>query len=417
VQGDFDLAGEPITPIMAHREDSKPANVQHSQSKISVGFYAVGHFVCSSCLLVITKWTLLNFAHAFALAVLQLSFVSSAIFLMKFVRVIDLDLMGFSMMKQHLPASAMFLLVVCASNSILVLSDLNTLIFVLCTAPLLHSLFDIVVQMLVSGTTAPMRSAFLVRCWRSSLALLTILIGVTMFVVSNSSAVAAGFSWILIYYVCSLVYGILNKNVLNDLQLSPWSNVFYNNSLALFAVPLAVFCAGEWSVFRYKTYEDVFYVATILPLLICFAVGLGAIFFEMNIHKVPRTALAVPLVGVLCRSCVVILGRVFLSDNVSIVEVLGIFVIIISCFALEVFVDRLRCRASAANSNNKLVPPVEENILRRNVLPAQQDATENFVEYSISNMNVKHIARQNLHSEVFRARKNSKNKIDYLNQF
>ena len=169
-----------------------------------------------------------------------------------------------------------------------------------------------------------------------------------MFVVSNSSAVAAGFSWIIIYYVCSLVHRILNKTVLDDLQLSPWSNVFYHNSLALLAVPLAVFCAGEWVVFRYKTYEDVFYVATILPLLICFVVGLGAIFFEMNIHKVPRTALAVPLVEALCRICVVILGRIFLSDNFSIVEVLGIFFIIISCFAWGGFVGEVSDDIEAA---------------------------------------------------------------------
>jgi hypothetical protein len=110
------------------------------------------------------------------------------------------------------------------------------------------------------------------------------------------------------------------------------------------------------------------------------------------------------LVGALCSICVVILGRIFLSDNVSIVGVLGIFFVIISCFALEVFVDRRRCRSSAANSNNKLVPPVEENILRRNVLPAQRDATENFVEYSNSNMNVNQIARQNLDLDIFRAR-------------
>jgi hypothetical protein len=365
--------------VLVLREESKPACVEHPPSKISVGFYATGHFACSSCLLVLTKWTLLNFTHAFPLAVLQLSFVSCAIFLMKLVGVIELDVIGFSVIKEHLPASAMFLLMVCASNSILVLSDLNTLIVVLCTAPLLHSLMDIVVQMLVSCTTAPMRNAFSLRCWwRSCLALLTLSIGVSMFVASNSSAVAAGSSWIIIYYVSSLVHRILNKNVLDDFQLSPWSNVFYNHSLALLAVPLAVCSTGEWSVFRFKTYEDVFYLATILPLVICFVVGSGTIFFEINSHKVPRIALAVPLVDALCRICVAILGMIFLSVNFTIVEVLGIFAIIVSCFTWEVLVGRRRRRLSnAANSHNDVVAPVEANIFRRNFVPAQRDRREN----------------------------------------
>jgi multidrug transporter EmrE-like cation transporter len=340
--------------VLVLREESKPACVEHPPSKISVGFYATGHFACSSCLLVLTKWTLLNFTHAFPLAVLQLSFVSCAIFLMKLVGVIELDVIGFSVIKEHLPASAMFLLMVCASNSILVLSDLNTLIVVLCTAPLLHSLMDIVVQMLVSCTTAPMRNAFSLRCWwRSCLALLTLSIGVSMFVASNSSAVAAGSSWIIIYYVSSLVHRILNKNVLDVFQLSPWSNVFFSKSLALLAVPLAVFCAGEWDdVFRARTYTDIFCVDAMRPLSICLLVGVGAIVFEMNVRNVPILSTAALLYAAFCKVCAVSLGLIFFSDFFTIAGVLSIFLIILSVVGWEVSRQDRACSGTTTDNFN-----------------------------------------------------------------
>ena len=308
-----------------------------------------------------TKLILANFTHVLPLAILQLSFVSLAIFLMKLVRLIELDPIGFSIVKQHLPASAMFLLVVCASNSVLVLSDLNTLIFVLCTAPLLYSAMDMVVQTLVSGTTAPMTSALSVCCWRSGLALLTLSIGVTMFVVGNSSVVVAGSSWIIIYYVCSVVHRILNNNVLDDLQLSPWSIVFYNNSLALLAVPVAVFCAGEWDdVFRSQTYADIFHVDSMRPLSFCFLISLGPVFFEMNVRKFPMTPTVDMLFAAFCKVCAVSLGVIFLPDHVTITGVLSLFLVIFSVVGLDI--SRQNRVSSGSTTDNNDVTQEDENV-------------------------------------------------------
>jgi hypothetical protein len=300
--------------------------------------------VCSSCFWVMTKWILTNFTHVLPLAIVQLSFFSLAIFLMKLVRLIELDPIGFSIVKQHLPASAMFLLVVCASNSVLVLSDLNTLIFVLCTAPLLY--FAI---------------ALSVCCWRSGLALLTLSIGVTMFVVGNSSVVVAGSSWIIIYYVCSVVHRIFNNNVLDDLQLSPWSIVLYNNSLALLAVPVAVFCAGVWDdVFRSQTYAGIFHVDSMRQLSFCFLISLGPVFFEMNVRKFPMTPTVDMLFAVFCKVCAVSLGVIFLPDHVTITGVLSLFLVSFSVVGLDI--SRQNRASSGSTTDNNDVTQEDENI-------------------------------------------------------
>ena len=312
-------------------------------SKATVIFYAVGHCVCAGSLSVINKWALQHYPYAFALTFLQL--FASVIFIFALARfgLISWEPLSLTKMKRYLPAAAMFFVTLVGSNKVIGDTDVNTFVVVRSTIPI----FCVFLEMFVMDIPAPPKTSFLM--------LVLLVAGVVIYVQSNYLMVVTGVKWIVIYVIAMPIDAVLIKQALNDVKLPPWSMAFYNNFLAMLAMPVAAVCAGEFTVFYPSTYTAIFENGAALPILVCCFAGLGISFFQMNVrHAI--TATAFMMLGVLNKLLTLLLNKVLLQGQTTILGLFGILLALFSCVGWQcVMQDRV------LTPHKPVRPPSREN--------------------------------------------------------
>lgn len=184
----------------------------------------------------------------------------------------------------------------------------------------------------------PIAVAFVERLWlgsdlpsyRGLLSLGGIIVGGAIYAMSDAGLQLFQSRWLLLYFISLVVETVFVKMIIETLQMSTWTRVYYNNTLSIPLVLAALVITGDTSamVISSLTSEQ-----TVVIFISCL-VGLGISYTGFHLRKLV-TATSFSVVGVVCKLVTVLLNDAIWTHHSNAVGHCGILVCIAACYAYE----------------------------------------------------------------------------------
>uniref|UniRef100_A0A7S1Q2Q0 Sugar phosphate transporter domain-containing protein n=1 Tax=Alexandrium catenella TaxID=2925 RepID=A0A7S1Q2Q0_ALECA len=164
---------------------------------------------------------------------------------------------------------------------------------------------------------------------RGVVSLVAIAAGAFIYVLADKGFRVEGYAWLGMYYLFIVVEMVFVKYVVDNVTMSTWTRVYYNNTLSLPLVLISSavlgfgrFLATEWTPLRLS-----------VLLLSCW-VGLAISYAGFNLRKLV-SATSFTVVGVVCKLITVLINDVMWDYHANVMGHVGLLLCISAGFAYE----------------------------------------------------------------------------------
>ena len=274
---------------------------------------AVAYSLCAATLLVINKASVDSIPSPAIVVASQLLFSALAVKIGVALGKIEAEPLEPVKVKQFIGVSILFTLCLVTNVKALQSTSVQTVIVMRACSPIFVALFD----WLYLETGFPSHATW--AC------LAGIAVGAIIYCVYDSGFSFAGYMWPLIYFVSICIEMVFVKHIINTVEMSTWTRVYYNNALGLFPVLMFGLVFGEYSNMGDKPFT---FNSLVVLLMACF-VGLGISFAGFHARKL-LSATSFTVLGVSNKFISVTLSLIFLSnDGISFMSMMGVVVCIV----------------------------------------------------------------------------------------
>jgi len=224
----------------------------------------------------------------------------------------DIELLEWDKVKKFAPAMLVFYICLLANTQALKSVNVETVIVVRSCSPVAVALLEHAAL----GQALP-------SC-KAALALAAIAAGATVYVLSGEGFHVKGYAWLSVYFVFIVVEMVFVKFVIETVQMSTWTRVYYKNTLSL---PLALLsCALAWDG---GLLAATWSAASLLALALSSGVGVAISYATFNLLKlVSATSFAV--IGVVCKVLTVLINDLIWTQHSNLVGHLGLLLCILA---------------------------------------------------------------------------------------
>jgi len=146
---------------------------------------------------------------------------------------------------------------------------------------------------------------------RSWLALLTIVLGAVLYVVTDEGFDVDNYMWVFLYFFSIVAEMVYVKYVVESVEMTTWSRVYYNNVLSIPPTLALGFFFGEFDFLSSGNF--VWTIPSVGALLMSCVVGVGISYAGFNLRK-QVTATYFTMIGVMCKIASVLLN-IFIWDK------------------------------------------------------------------------------------------------------
>ena len=258
----------------------------------------------------------MHYPYGANLTALQFLFSALIAMLIKVCGVADVDRLEWTKVKAFLPAVAMFYVSVAANLKLLQHANVDTYIVVRACVPLLTLFLDVNLM----GAAWP--------GWKTLSTMLFIVFSACGYIYTDEGFVWAAYLYALLYLAAMSIDTILIKKVVEDVKLTRWGLVFYNNFLALGFFPFGSLLTGDIS---FDSFESVTQSIAqlgrpdvMLPVGVSCVVGVAISYFGLNTRKA-LTATSFTVLGVVNKFLTVLVNTLVWSRHAG---PLGIFFVV-----------------------------------------------------------------------------------------
>ena len=220
-------------------------------------FLTVGYSISAGLLVVINKWALvcltpplslpfpppsnqhfiqLHYSYGANLTALQFGFSALIAWLIGLFKVDEVDQLEGSKMWQFLPAVVMFYISVAANLKLLQHANVDTYIVVRACVPLITCFLEIKIM----GTPVP--------SVKTLMSMVLIVASSIVYIMTDSDFKWAAYMYAILYMLAMAIDTILIKKVVEDVSLTRWGLVFYNNAIALAFFPIGSVATGDINI-------------------------------------------------------------------------------------------------------------------------------------------------------------------------
>lgn len=294
------------------------SKAQEDESSPTIVFAVLLYAACSSTLLVINKVSMHLVPDA--AFVLLCQFIASGLacrILLLAKPDVDIELLTMEKVKPFVGAVFVFFLCLLANTKALGSVNVETVIVVRSCSPIAVALLDHVTL----GKELP--SA------KGSLALLGIVGGALVYVVTDEGFRVEGYAWLAAYFVFIVVEMVFVKFIVDTVEMSTWTRVYYNNMLS---IPMAFstyvisgkaeFLQVDWNLMK------------VMALGCSCIVGVAISYAGFNLRK-QVSATSFTVVGVVCKVVTVLINDLIWSQHSGGFGHLGLAMCIAAGFLYE----------------------------------------------------------------------------------
>eukprot|EP01063_Lacrimia_lanifica_P021948 TRINITY_DN29658_c0_g1_i1.p1 TRINITY_DN29658_c0_g1~~TRINITY_DN29658_c0_g1_i1.p1 ORF type:complete len:366 (+),score=141.91 TRINITY_DN29658_c0_g1_i1:64-1098(+) len=288
-------------------------------------FLVAGYSLSAGLLVIINKWALSVYPYGANLTALQFAVSAFVAFMIGILKIDDVDPLDFGKVKAFLPAVVMFYISVAANLKLLQNANVDTYIVVRACVPLLTCALDVLVmkaKMPANQTLASM---------------VMIVLSAAGYIATDEGFVYAAYLWAALYMVAMSIDTILIKKVVEDVKLTRWGMVYYNNLLAVCFFPIGSMSTGELGTTTSSEGEVTTWMdhpaigsltspAVLGPVALSCAVGVAISFFGLNTRKA-LTSTSFTVLGVVNKFFTVLVNTMAWDKHASPV---GIFFVIMT---------------------------------------------------------------------------------------
>jgi len=253
---------------------------------------------------------------------------------------------------KFLPAVILFYLSLLANGKLLESANVETFIAVRSLTPIIVS----VIEPAFFGLPKPSQSTIA--------SLLVIVAGAVAYVLIESDFELKAYSWAAVYLLAISVDMLLIKKVVNDVKLTPWGLVYYNNFLALLFAPLGIFATNDFGCEGAKMN-----IVSFVAIAVSCILGVSISFFALSARKA-FSATSFTVLGVVNKFATVLINTVVWSHHASVIGVLCILVCIVGGILYQKSVEAQQQSVQYAKARTKIVEGGEEEEI---ALPQQPE--------------------------------------------
>ena len=229
---------------------------------------------------------------------------------------------------QMAPINIVFYLAIFTNGQVLKYATVETFIAFRSLTPLLVSALDTVVR----GEPAPSRRTLCCLC--------AIALGAASYAHNDARITPAGYAWGVVYLSIIVTEMVYAKHVTATIQLSTWSLVLYQNTIALLLWPFASLVSGEFQSLRLLVQtpetesEPLMTMTTLVPLLLSCVLAIGISFSAWGTRSAV-SATQFTVLGVACKLATVAINVLAWSHHASIEAQFSIVVCILASVAYQ----------------------------------------------------------------------------------
>jgi len=271
-------------------EDARPS---HEYVKA-----ALAYSVCAATLLVINKASVDSIPSPAIVVASQLLFSALAVKIGVALGKIEAEPLEPVKVKKFIGVSLLFTLCLVTNVKALKSTSVQTVIVMRACSPIFVALFD----WLYLKTGFPKYITW--AC------LAGIALGAVVYCVFDTGFSFAGYLWPMVYFVSICFEMVFVKHIINTVEMSTWTRVYYNNALGLFPVLFFGLIFGEYNNMGDKAVT----LNSLVVLLCACVVGLGISFAGFHARQL-LSATSFTVLGVSNKIISVTLSLLFLSNT------------------------------------------------------------------------------------------------------
>jgi len=274
--------------------------------------------LCAASLLVINKASVDSIPSPAIVVASQLLFSALAVKVGVSLGKIEAEPLEPVKVKAFIGVSLLFTLCLVTNVKALQNTSVQTVIVMRACSPIFVALFD----WMYLGTGFPKYATW--GC------LAGIALGAIIYCIFDNGFSFAGYMWPLIYFVSICAEMVFVKHIINTVEMSTWTRVYYNNALGVVPVLLFGFIFGEYNSSNMKNSLT---VGTFFVLLLACVVGLGISFAGFHARKL-LSATSFTVLGVSNKIISIILSLIFLTKYQVNMLSMGGLLLCIACGTL-----------------------------------------------------------------------------------
>lgn len=272
---------------------------------------------CSSTLLVVNKVAVHKLSDASFILFCQFLASCAAVRALKYTRPDeDIELLGARKAWKFGVAAVVFFACLLSNTKALGFVNVEAVIVVRSCSPIAVSLLDHVTL----GRPLP--------SWKGALSLLAIAGGAALYVATDAGFHISGYLWLSLYFIFVVVEMVFVKFVVETVQMSTWTRVYYNNALGL-PLALASMLAGKPSFMALEWSLD-----AIAVLLLSCVIGVAISYAGFNLRNL-LSATSFTVVGVVCKIATVLINDVIWTYHSNAFGHAALFICILAGIAYE----------------------------------------------------------------------------------
>ena len=257
------------------------------------------------------KWALLGLPYPGLVTACQFLTTAVVVSIAGTLKYIDVEPLRKDKLMQMAPINIVFYLAIFTNGQVLKYATVETFIAFRSLTPLLVSALDTVVR----GEPAPSRRTLCCLC--------AIALGAASYAHNDARITPAGYAWGVVYLSIIVTEMVYAKHVTATIQLSTWSLVLYQNTIALFLWPFASLISGEFQSLRLLVQtpeaesEPLMTMTTLVPLLLSCVLAIGISFSAWGTRSAV-SATQFTVLGVACKLATVAINVLAWSHHASI---------------------------------------------------------------------------------------------------
>jgi len=292
-----------------------------TQSTIIWG--VVLYAACSSTLLVINKVAIHLIPDASFVLLCQFVASAAAVSSLRLVRPdMDIEELKWEKVKPFSVAVAFFFMCLLCNTQALKFVNVESVIVFRSCSPIAVALLDRVAL----GKELPNPMAMLALC--------SLIGGAVIYCMAENGVQIGGYFWLCAYFVFIVIEMVFVKFVVDTVEMSTWTRVYYNNLLSVPMAILSSICMGDFA-FTAVVWTG----GAITALILSCVVGVIISFAGFNLRKLV-SATTFTVVGVVCKVFTILINDLIWKQHSNAVGHLGLGICIASGFMYE----RLRKR-------------------------------------------------------------------------
>jgi len=295
-------------------KDDEAAQASLDQSTLICGF--VMYAACSSTLLVVNKVSMILVPNA---GVVLLCQVVASVFFVRTAHmcgIIDVELLEWVKVRKFFPATLIFYLCLLSNTAALGTVNVDTVIVVRSCSPIAVAALNFVAL----GKPLPSLQGFFALCALAA--------GAVMYGILDEGFRIDGYTWLLVYFITIVVEMVFVKFIMDTVEMSTWTRVYYNNALS---IPLAL---GSllWDCKSVVGLE--FGSSAVLALSLSCVIGVGISYAGFNLRQL-TSATSFSVAGVVCKIFTMVLNGVIWTKHSGPLGHVALFTCLCAGFAYE----------------------------------------------------------------------------------